>query len=94
MDRNGNTFTYEYDLRGNLLRKVSSDETISFAVDAVGKRMSMTDRTGTTGYQYDPATEQLTKMTYPDGLTTEFTYDLNGNRTEMKAIWQHRLHHV
>lgn len=44
----------------------------------------MTDRTGTTGYEYDSATEQLTRLTYPDGLTTEFTYDLNGNRTEMK----------
>ncbi len=85
VDRNGNTFTYAYDQRGNLLRKVSSDETISFAVDVVGKRTSMTDRTGTTRYQYDPATEQLTKMTYPDGLTTEFTYDLNGNQTEMKG---------
>ncbi len=85
VDRNGNTFTYAYDQRGNLLRKVSSDETISFAVDVVGKRTSMTDRTGTTSYQYDPATEQLTKMTYPDGLTTEFTYDLNGNQTEMKG---------
>ncbi|PQP80799.1 type IV secretion protein Rhs [Paenibacillus sp. PCH8] len=85
VDRNGNTFTYEYDLRGNLIRKVSSDETISYAVDAVGNRTSMTDRMGTTGYQYDPATEQLTRLTYPDGLTTEFTYDLDGNRTEMKG---------
>ncbi|PJN53023.1 tRNA3(Ser)-specific nuclease WapA precursor [Paenibacillus sp. GM1FR] len=84
VDRNGNEFTYEYDLRGNLIRKISSDETISFAIDAVGKRISMTDRTGTTGYEYDSATEQLTRLTYPDGLTTEFTYDLNGNRTEMK----------
>ncbi|MFJ2043903.1 RHS repeat-associated core domain-containing protein [Paenibacillus taichungensis] len=85
VDRNGNTFTYEYDLRGNLIRKISSDETTIFVVDSVGKRISMTDSTGTTGYQYDPASEQLTRLTYPDGLTTEFNYDLNGNRTEMKG---------
>ena len=85
VDRNGNAFTYEYDMRGNLIRQTSPDEAISFTVDAVGKRTSMTDRTGTTGYQYDPATEQLTRMTYPDGLTTEFTYDPNGNRTGMEG---------
>lgn len=94
VDRNGNTFTYEYDLRGNLLRKVSSDETISYTVDALGKRTSMTDRTGTTGYQYDPATEQLTKMTYPDGLTAEFTYDLNGNQTEMKGPFGNTVYYT
>ncbi|PJN61864.1 tRNA3(Ser)-specific nuclease WapA precursor [Paenibacillus sp. GM1FR] len=85
VDRNGNAFTYDYDLRGNLISKNSSDEIISITVDAVGKRTSMTDHTGTTGYQYDPATEQLTRLTYPDGLTTDFTYDLNGNRTAMKG---------
>ncbi|SEL29478.1 RHS repeat-associated core domain-containing protein [Paenibacillus sp. OK003] len=94
VDRNGNTFTYEYDLRGNLLRKVSSDETISYAVDAVGKRTSMTDRTGTTGYQYDSATEQLTRLSYPDGLTIEFIYDLSGNRTEMKGPFGNTVYYT
>ncbi|PYE49289.1 type IV secretion protein Rhs [Paenibacillus barcinonensis] len=94
VDRNGNTFTYEYDLRGNLIRKASSDETISFAVDAVGKRTSMTDRTGTTGYQYDQATEQLTRLTYPDGLAIEFTYDLNGNRTAMKGPFSNTVYYT
>lgn len=93
VDRNGNVFSYDYDLRGNLLRQINPDETISFTVDAVGKRTSMTDRTGTTGYQYDPATEQLTRMTYPDGLTTEFTYDLNGNRTAMKGPFGNNVYY-
>ncbi|MEK4527884.1 MULTISPECIES: polymorphic toxin-type HINT domain-containing protein [Paenibacillus] len=85
VDRNGNALTYDYDVRGILIRKTSPDETINFTVDALGKRTSMTDRTGTTTYQYDPSTEQLARMTYPDGLSTEFSYDLNGNRTEMKG---------
>lgn len=44
MDRNVNTFTH--DLRGNLIRKISSDETTTFVVDAVDKRTSMIDSTG------------------------------------------------
>ncbi|MFX3646855.1 MAG: polymorphic toxin-type HINT domain-containing protein [Paenibacillus sp.] len=83
VDRNGNTFTYVYDARGNLVSKSSPEETIRFTVDAVGKRTSMIDQTGTTTYEYDPATEMLTQMRYPDGSTTTFTYDLNGNRTTM-----------
>ncbi|CAM3317572.1 type IV secretion protein Rhs [Paenibacillus taichungensis] len=83
VDRNGNIFTYAYDARGNLMSKSSSEETIRYTVDAVGKRTSMLDQTGTTTYQYDPATEQLTQISYPDGLSTAFTYDLNGNRTSM-----------
>nr|WP_154983725.1 polymorphic toxin-type HINT domain-containing protein [Paenibacillus xylanexedens] len=83
VDRNGNTFTYAYDARGNLVSKSSSEDTIRYTVDLVGKRTSMVDQTGTTTYQYDPATEQLTQISYPDGMATAFTYDLNGNRTSM-----------
>ena len=83
IDRNGNVFNYSYDSRGNLLAKSSPEETIQFTADRVGKLTSMTDQTGTTSYEYDAATEQLKRITYPDGKQTTFEYDSNGNRTSM-----------
>ncbi|WP_339783493.1 polymorphic toxin-type HINT domain-containing protein [Paenibacillus sp. FSL R7-0313] len=83
IDRNGNNFSYDYDERGNLLAKRSPEEIIQFQVNRVGQRTSMTDKTGTMTYEYDSATEQLQRITYPDGKQTTFEYDSNGNRTSM-----------
>lgn len=83
IDRNGNTFTYTYDVRGNLIAQSDAEETVTFTVDRLGKRTSMTDRTGTTAYAYDEATDQLKQITYPDRLQTTFEYDISGRRTSM-----------
>lgn len=43
----------------------------------------MTDGTGTTSYGYDPYTELLTQVTYPDQRQMTIQYDENDRRTEM-----------
>ncbi|MEJ8304782.1 RHS repeat-associated core domain-containing protein [Saccharibacillus sacchari] len=83
IDRNGNAFTYTYDARGNLIAQSDAEETVTFTVDRLGKRTSMTDRTGTTTYAYNQATDQLKQITYPDKLQTTFEYDISGRRTSM-----------
>ncbi|MEK3848717.1 MULTISPECIES: RHS repeat-associated core domain-containing protein [Paenibacillus] len=84
VDRNGQATRYDYDVRDRLQQRESKDETVSYTYDATGKRTSMTDTTGKTSYQYDPSTEQLTTVTFPDGLQLKNQYDANGNRTKMK----------
>lgn len=81
-DRNGKSITYRYDNRDRLVQRVSADETIAFNYDATGKRVSMSDQTGTTLYEYDPIQGLLTRTQYPDGQELRLKYDANGNRTE------------
>jgi RHS repeat-associated protein len=83
IDRNNVTFTYQYTNRNFLWKKNAPDETITFGYDNTGRRTSMADVTGTTGYTYDPFTGQLRTMTYPDGKTIQYDYDANGNRQQM-----------
>ncbi|MGW8956698.1 RHS repeat-associated core domain-containing protein [Paenibacillus sp. NPDC055715] len=84
VDRNGQTTRYDYDAHNRLQQRVSKDETVGYTYDATGKRTSMTDSTGITSYQYDPYTEQLVKVIFPDGLHLKNQYDANGNRIKMK----------
>ncbi|MFB5677041.1 polymorphic toxin-type HINT domain-containing protein [Paenibacillus terreus] len=83
IDRNGNQTQYEYDARNRLVKQTSQDQTVSFTYDDTGKRLSMTDNTGKTSYQYDRYTGLLKTVTYPDGLKLTNEYDLNGNRTQV-----------
>lgn len=52
---------------------------IAYTYDALGRRVTMTDDTGTTNYRYDDI-GQLTKVTQPDGRVIEYQYDAAGNR--------------
>ncbi|MED4954709.1 RHS repeat-associated core domain-containing protein [Paenibacillus macerans] len=83
VDRNGNSTVFEYDGRNRLKTRKSTSETVSYTYDAAGKRLSMTDGTGTTTYEYDKYTELLKTMTYPDGLTLSNQYDAGNNRIHM-----------
>lgn len=73
---------YRYDNRDRLIERVSMDETIQYTYDAAGKRISMSDPTGVTCYEYDPAQGFLTRLQYSDGQELRIAYDANGNRTE------------
>ncbi|MBW7452879.1 hypothetical protein ACFOLF_08005 [Paenibacillus sepulcri] len=75
IDRNGTRFKYTVDNRNVLKKKevvdaswnpIAGQETIAYTYDRAGRRTSMTDGTGTTGYTYSPSTGMLTAMTYPD----------------------------
>ena len=45
--------------------------------------LTATDATGTTSFTYDPATELLTEVAYPNGMYLKFSYNAAGQRTQM-----------
>jgi len=83
VDRKGQNFTYEYSNRNNLTKKIGPSETITFEFNTDGSRKKMIDNTGTTTYSYKPFTGELQSVTYPDGKTIQYTYDVRGNRDSM-----------
>ena len=84
---NGVTGEFDYDDADRLtdieyLDGMTSLEAISYVVNAMGIRTSMTDSSGTTDYTYD-ALYRLTDVEYPNSDTTEYGYDAVGNRTSL-----------
>ena len=45
--------------------------------------LTATDSTGTTTFTYDPVTQLLTEVAYPNNLYLQFTYNSAGQRTQM-----------
>lgn len=81
---NGVTDTLTYNPLGQLAERMSAlGSTViadsRYAYDAVGRRVSMTDLTGTTQYAYD-AVGRLASATPPGRAATTYTYDSRGNR--------------
>jgi RHS repeat-associated protein len=91
VDRNGTRFKNTYDNRNFLRQSDIFDptgnpipaEAVAYTYDLAGRRVSMTDSTGTTGNAYDPILGTLNKMTYPDGRTLQYGYDMQGNVTNL-----------
>ena len=73
-DANGNTTSYEYDALGNRIKLILPDETPGDPTD-----------NPTWTYTYDPVFSQMTSMTDPNGVITEYEYDANGNRIKETA---------
>jgi YD repeat-containing protein len=61
----------------------ASEIPVTFTYWPSGRRKTMSDSTGLTGYTYDPRDRLLTKST-PEGLLT-YTYDLAGNRKTVQS---------
>jgi RHS repeat-associated protein len=81
-DFNGRQTRYTYDALNRLLSRVPDSSlnqpTASFAYTVTGKRLSMTDGSGTTNYTlYDNRDRLKTKVT-PEG-TLNYTYDAHSN---------------
>ncbi|WP_176835548.1 MULTISPECIES: RHS repeat protein [unclassified Paenibacillus] len=83
IDRNGYETTYVYDNRNFLDKMTTTDEVIQFTQDTAGRRLTMQDGTGTTSYSYESGSGWLTEVKYPDQKRTTYTYDAQGNRTQM-----------
>ncbi|QAV17807.1 hypothetical protein PC41400_09085 [Paenibacillus chitinolyticus] len=83
IDRKGNIHTFTYNAVNLLTASETTDEKISFSYDAAGRRLSMQDGIGTTGYTYEPSTGWLTQVKYPDQRTLQYAYDQQGKRTKM-----------
>ncbi|NQX64626.1 EndoU domain-containing protein [Paenibacillus alba] len=90
-DRKGETFKNTYDYRNFLLQsdvldsqgQVIANESVSYQYDLVGRRIHMSDSTGTTLYSYTPSNGFLSKVTYPDGRILSYSYDSQGNITSL-----------
>jgi RHS repeat-associated protein len=91
-DFNGHTTTYQYDSMNRLTKKTADTffaqnaigaAQVSFTYTATGRRISMTDASGTTSYTYDNRDRLLTKAT-PFGTLT-YTYDAAGNALSLKS---------
>ncbi|MCY9528556.1 wall-associated protein WapA [Paenibacillus alvei] len=81
IDKNGQSQTFVYNHLDLLTEAKAADETISYSYDASGKRLSMTDGTGTTTYGYFP-TGELKSIQYPDQTELSFDYETRQLRTE------------
>ena len=84
-NRRGQTLTYTYNAAGQVLTK--DDSTTSgvdyrYTFDAFGNLTSATDSSGTMSMTYDPATDLMTRITYPGGRFFTFEYDSVGRRTK------------
>jgi RHS repeat-associated protein len=76
------TSTYAYDDADRLttIDYPDPDADVTFAYDAVGNRVEMTDGVGSTTWSYD-ALNRPTDITDPFGGTVSYAYDAVGNRT-------------
>jgi RHS repeat-associated protein len=96
-DFNGHTTTYAYDTLNRLLSKTADSffstgactggvcgaTKVSFTYTATGRRLSLTDASGTTNYTYDSRDRLLTKAA-PAGTLT-YTYDAAGNALSLAS---------
>ncbi|HKQ04260.1 MAG TPA: LamG-like jellyroll fold domain-containing protein, partial [Blastocatellia bacterium] len=80
-DFRGKTTQYGYDVMNRLLSKTPdaslSEPAVTFIYTATGRRLTMSDASGTTTYSYDVRDRLLSKAT-PEG-TLSYTYDSGGN---------------
>jgi RHS repeat-associated protein len=78
IQRGSDTFTYS--TRGELLQAVVGGQTITYAYDALRRRVQRTDSTGSWSFYYDNPTNPylVTQSKNPSGVITEYFYDENG----------------
>ncbi|MDR2196682.1 MAG: amidase domain-containing protein [Coriobacteriales bacterium] len=74
-----NTISYDYDLLGQMLEKSydEAQETVVFAYDSAGRRVSMDDEGGTSTYAWDDA-GRLALVTDANGRAIKYSWDEYG----------------
>jgi RHS repeat-associated protein len=83
-DANSAATQFAYDAANRLTRIAYPDGTnVAYTYDADGRRIRMTDHTGTTFYFYDTL-GRLLNVTTPSGETVGYGYDRLGNRASLK----------
>lgn len=76
----GTLVSYTYDALNRLETTTYPGGSISYEYDAIGNRTVMTDTLGVTTYSYD-ALDRPQSVTDSNGMTLQYEYDGNGNRT-------------
>jgi RHS repeat-associated protein len=84
LDANGKTTVYGYDdlNRQVLIDYPSPDPDVTFTYDAMSRRMTMIDGSGTTSWTYDDLDRPLT-VTDPFEKVVQYTYNALGNRATL-----------
>jgi len=87
-DFNGDITSYDYDSNDRLIliTYARDGSTESFTYDAAGNRLTATNGQGTWTYSYD-GLNRLSTETKPGGDLLEYSYDANGNKTEVKVTY-------
>ncbi|CAG7648207.1 hypothetical protein PAESOLCIP111_05552 [Paenibacillus solanacearum] len=82
IDRKNQTTLNTFNSRNRLTKSVVGSEIVEYDYDNAGRRTLLKDATGSTQYLYNTI-GQLATVTFPDGKTMNYTYDLQGNRKQM-----------
>jgi RHS repeat-associated protein len=96
LDPAGRTTTYGHDLAGRLTSIAYSDGTtapVSYGYDPDGRRVSMSDGTGTTTSAFDAAGRLLSR-TDGSGRTVSYAYDGAGNERSLTYPSGHQVTHI
>ena len=75
---------YTYDAFDNVTSRTRGGEAVTYAYNALGKRTSMTDSTGTSTYTYNPFGELTAEN--KDDILKSYSYDALGRRTSFSAV--------
>ncbi len=77
------TLTFAYDgLDRRIQTSASSLVTITAEYDALGRRLSLADGTGTTSFEYDPLGQMTSQMSAPSTGVVGYGYDARGQRVQ------------
>jgi RHS repeat-associated protein len=84
LNANGQPTQYTYNSAGQIATETFSDGSLyAYTYDGQGNLLTATDATGTTTFTYDPVTQLMTKVAYPNGTSLSFAYNAAGQRTSM-----------
>ena len=84
LNQNGQPINFTYNAAGQVLTEAFSDGSqYTYTYDSHGNLLTATDATGTTTFTYDPTTEFMTEVAYPNGTYLKFGYNAAGQRTQM-----------
>jgi RHS repeat-associated protein len=76
---NGDNVAYDYNTAGQITSQTGTGVgTTTLTYTADGAIKTVTDRTGTTTYSYDPLTNQLSQIENSNGSSIAYTYDIAG----------------